>query len=186
MHADCAKQVLLDQYFVYCKLCGEVRPGRLRVKCSVCGDGAVLVDRVCVCVCVCVCVNVNITLCVCVYVCVCTCECHSVCVCVCVNMYVCVCVCEYVCKSVRLAACLCVCLYVRIVHGPDFAKQFHNKIHISENSRDSKNDRLHALHNFFEVSEMCMTNLHTHTHTCIYIYMFESCELHERENRTWM
>ena len=55
---------------MYCKLCGEVQPGRLRVKCSVCGDGAVLVDRVCVCVCVCMC------MCVCVYMCV------NVCVCV--------------------------------------------------------------------------------------------------------
>ncbi|KAK7108119.1 E3 ubiquitin-protein ligase parkin-like [Littorina saxatilis] len=42
--SDCSRQ-LLDQYFVFCKVCKEVRPGRLRVRCSVCGDGAVLVDK---------------------------------------------------------------------------------------------------------------------------------------------
>ena len=67
---------------MYCKLCGEVQPGRLRVKCSVCGDGAVLVDRVCVCVYVCV----NVNVCVCVYVCECVCVCV---VSMCVNLSVC-------------------------------------------------------------------------------------------------
>ncbi|PVD28369.1 hypothetical protein C0Q70_10956 [Pomacea canaliculata] len=37
--------LLKDQYFVYCKLCREVKPGRLRVKCSICGDGAILVQE---------------------------------------------------------------------------------------------------------------------------------------------
>ncbi|XP_076439369.1 E3 ubiquitin-protein ligase parkin-like [Babylonia areolata] len=43
-HHDACRQQLSDQYYVYCKVCGQVRAGRLRVKCSVCEGGAVLLD----------------------------------------------------------------------------------------------------------------------------------------------
>ncbi|KAL8581756.1 hypothetical protein ACOMHN_043174 [Nucella lapillus] len=42
---DGGGQRLSDQYFVYCKVCQQIRAGRLRVKCSVCDGGAVLLDK---------------------------------------------------------------------------------------------------------------------------------------------